>query len=483
MKLEYVASGTSFMCLGKPAISKDPQLVNLINNIFTDFFGSQPNHTFSILYNAWAESSYGERLSKFKPSIHNLHADSGGLQMVTLAHKLKPGTNMNDLREEVYNNQAEWADVGMSFDEIPVVVLPNIKKVFDKKLNKEVEKDKGSDRNDTRFRYFDRKNRQKYAKQTAENIKRQIEVFKAKNSTCKPFMICQGGDLETYLEWINTILETVPKEDHKNIAGVAMGGAALGTGPLEDIQKAFFASQVPVRDENGKLNLHVLGVGSASRMIPYLIFLQNGLYGNVHVSYDSTTHSRAVDTGMYYMLGEIVNGVYVEGKPKTLNFTRATTNEDVLPGEKPKNREPDLNYKIMLEDVKKYYPLDLSIDRFHEILNVPSVPYLEKYGSLVDWYEVRTAFCCASIKNFMFTIEKLLHDKDALLKLADSKYPTGAAEQLFDVKDIDTFNAWLNKWSPLFEQKKLSRRIVHSYEQTAVGKKYKKEVDLTSLIK
>ena len=44
-----------------------------------------------------------------------------------------------------------------------------------------------------------------------------------------------------------------------------------------------------------------LGVGSIRRMIPYLVFCQNGLYDNVDISYDSTTHSRAVETGLYYM--------------------------------------------------------------------------------------------------------------------------------------------------------------------------------------
>ena len=150
MKLEYVASGTSFMQLAK--LKEHPEAAAVVNNMFADIFGDQPGHTFSILYNAWAESSYGEKLSVLKPSIHNLHADSGGLQMVTLAHKLPKGTNMNTLREEVYHNQAEWADVGMCFDEIPVVTTG------------------ASDRNDTSNRYFDRENRHKYAQQTADNV-------------------------------------------------------------------------------------------------------------------------------------------------------------------------------------------------------------------------------------------------------------------------------------------------------------------------
>lgn len=442
MKLEYVASGTSYMRLSNPSLQDRPELLALVNDIFHHFFDDQPGHTFSLLYNAWAEHNFGERLSNFKPSIHQLHADSGGLQMVTLAHKIPKGTNMDELREEVYKNQAKSADVGMCFDEIPVITTA------------------ASDRNDTSNRYFDRVNRHKYAKQTGENLKRQIEVFKATNSKCKPFMICQGGDLETYLEWIDTILETVPKEDHKNIAGVAMGGAALGTGPLEDIQKAFFASQVPVRDETGKLHLHILGVGAVSRMIPYLIFLQNGMYGDVHISYDSTTHTRAVETGLYYMLGEIVNGMYVPGPGKTLKYDRARASDAPLVGE-ARAFVPNMEYEIMLNDVKKHYPMDITLEKFHEILNTPSIEYLERTGSLHDWYQGRTAMCCASIKNFMIQIEEYVHDKKALIALADSKYPVGAAKALYKVKDVASFNEWMNDWASIFKADKKSSSISH----------------------
>lgn len=430
------------MRLSNPSLQDNQDNIDLVNKIFHHFFDDQPGHTFSLLYNAWAESNFGPRLSNFKSSIHQLHADSGGLQMVTLAHKIPKGTDMNTLREEVYQDQSKWADVGMCFDEIPVITTG------------------ASDRNDTSNRYFDRANRHKYAKQTAENVKRQIEVFKATNSKCKPFMICQGGDLETYLEWIDTILETVPKEDHNRIGGVAMGGAALGTGPLEDIQKAFFASQVPVRDETGKLHLHILGVGAVSRMIPYLIFLQNGMYGDVHISYDSTTHTRAVETGLYYMLGEIVNGHFVAGEGKTLKYDRARADDAPLVGE-ARAFVPNVEYETMYNDIKQYWPLSMSLEKFHEVLNTPSIPYLEQYGSLLDWYEGRTTMCCGSIKNFMYQIEKYMHDKKALIRLADTKYPVGAAKALYNVKDVVTFNEWMETWAPIFKANKKSQSISH----------------------
>jgi hypothetical protein len=273
-------------------------------------------------------------------------------------------------------------------------------------------------------------------------------------------MICQGGDLDTYLDWINTVLDVVPKEDHKNIAGVAMGGAALGTGPLEDIQRAFFASQVPIRDENGKLHLHILGVGSLSRMVPYLIFLQNGLYGDVHISYDSTTHTRAVETGVYYMLGESKKGLFVSGAPKTLKYDRARSAESVVEG-KPLEANPGNAYKIMLEDIQKYYPLNVSLKKFHECLNTPCIPYYEMHNEISTWYQCRTALCCSSIKNFMFAVENLMSNKQELINLAKTKYPPESVNQLFEIKDVDSFNKWFETWSPIFKRNKKSKSISH----------------------
>src|SRR6056300_1958926 len=168
------------MRLSNPSLQDSQDNIDLVNKIFHHFFDDQPGHTFSLLYNAWAESNFGPRLSNFKSSIHQLHADSGGLQMVTLAHKIPKGIDKDTLREEVYQDQSKWADVGMCFDEIPVIV--------------ETETDKhgkviGSDRNDTTKRYFDRKNFHTYAQDTSKNINRQIEVFKQNGRNCKPFVI------------------------------------------------------------------------------------------------------------------------------------------------------------------------------------------------------------------------------------------------------------------------------------------------------
>ena len=69
--------------------------------------------------------------------------------------------------------------------------------------------------------------------------------------------------------------------------------------------------------------------------------------------------------------------------------------------------------------------------------------------------------CCASIKNFMDEVEILINSKEKLLKMASEKYPGLSAEQLFDVKDIESFNRWLGKWTPMYQAEKKSNRISH----------------------
>ena len=91
----------------------------------------------------------------YKDHVHEIHADSGGLQIVTQGMVIT-----DELKDKVYENQAEWADVGMCFDEIPVILTGD-----------------RSDRNDTKARFFDFENYEELARKTGRNVKRQLEIF------------------------------------------------------------------------------------------------------------------------------------------------------------------------------------------------------------------------------------------------------------------------------------------------------------------
>ena len=144
-KLEYVVSGTSYMRLSNPGIAFDSTNTSIVNMLL-DKLCNDFSHKISLLYNAHTEHAFGERFVAYKDNVHEIHADSGGLQMVTLGLDIT-----DDLKEKVYRNQAKWADVGMCFDEIPVKVA-----------------DGRSERNDTKGRSFDRENFEDYARKTGK---------------------------------------------------------------------------------------------------------------------------------------------------------------------------------------------------------------------------------------------------------------------------------------------------------------------------
>ena len=425
MSLEYVVSGTSFIRLANEETINNPETVSKINNMFEKLFvEEETGHTFSMLYNAFCEHSYGEKFQKYASHVHKIHADSGGLQVITVGKAVTP-----ELKQEVYENQAKWADVGMCFDEIPVITATG-----------------KSDRNDTTGRKFDRANFHKYAKETGENVKNQLEVFTRTGSKCKPFVIMQGNDVETYLEWADIILKTVPKDQHHLLGGIAMGAAALGTGNLEDVQRAYIASEVPIRDEDGQMNLHILGVGSLRRMLPYLIFQQNGLYKNVHLSYDSTTHSRGVETGLYYMLGGVgkTTGKRFYGSGSTVKFGRDRAVENPLPGFNAFEPDPGAEYLAVYQDINSLHPLEIDLLTFHEVMNNPASVWGEKYGNTQKWAEVRAAFAAASIRNFMIQLNNMVNDKDKLLAYASGIKLHNQYNGLYSVKDRESFNNWYN---------------------------------------
>ena len=391
-KLDYVVSGTSYMRFSNPGIAKDETNSSIINMLIDKLVTDVHSHKFSMLYNGHTESSFGDRFSVYKDHVNEIHADSGGLQIVTQGM-----TITDELKDKVYENQAQWADVGMCFDEIPVVLTGD-----------------RSDRNDTKARFFDFENYEELARKTGRNVKRQLEIFDKKNSKCKPYIILQGNCVDTYLRWYELLMEEVPAEWHNRIGGVAMGAAALGTGPLEDVKRAFIASEIAKVWPQETMHLHVLGVGSIRRMIPYLVFCQNGLYDNVEISYDSTTHSRAVETGLYYM-GQ-----------GTTKFSRKMSNL----------------YREMYDNVQETIQLGVDLDEFHTIMNTPSMKAKEKYGNLNKWIYVRTAFILMSIRNFMAHLEKMMNDKETLLAFTGKMKLDGQFRNLYNVTNREQFDAW-----------------------------------------
>ncbi len=383
-RLEYILSGTSYTRMH--AVIDDPVVKPIIDHLMS-LPGKMTNHKFGLLYNAFTEAGFGPNLKKVN-GIDSIHADSGGLQIITQGL-----TATDEIKKKIFKNQATYADLGMCFDEIPIKTVGAT-----------------SGRNDTTNRFFDHENLVAMATQTGKNIESQIDVYLEEKSDCKPILIAQGNCYDTYMEWVDTILKAIPKEKHQYIGGVAMGGAALGTGSLEDIERAFIYSQLQIE----KTHLHVLGVGSIKRMLPYVTFMNNGLYGNSSVSYDSTTHASGIELGNYFSDGSM------------MTFTRHFNK----------------TYHKMYADSQQLYNANISLEKFFKLINSSKTKWLEAGEHLPTFYAVRLSCIIAAVVNFCKYLDNIVADQNAFNSFVGSDKSLAPFLSLVDVKNLSDYNRW-----------------------------------------
>ena len=275
-----------------------------------------------------------------------------------------------------------------------------------------------SDRLDLNNRRFDRTDLERCARETGRNLRRQIDFFDEKGSKSRPMLITQGNDYDSYMKWTEYVVAELDEYHVSRIGGIAMGAAALGKGSLEDFKRAFYFTELPINLQSK--HLHLLGVGSVYRMIPQFIFMQNGLYQNVEMSYDSTTHTSGVTQGRYYK------------DDLALNFTRAF----------------DDKYRIVWEDIKRNFPFyDYSLETFYEALNISSRTYQEKHGNIDPSLQTYGVFVSSAIKNFLAHVEKLQNSRDEIMNMSRGIDAT-AFNALYSVHNKQDFDHWLRNVGP-----------------------------------
>jgi hypothetical protein len=390
IEFEYVASGFSYFRInGKDKLSDE--FVKFFQKTFCSINNTH-NHKISLLYNAYTEKNHGEMFKGLKPFVHHIHADSGGLQMITLGK-----TITEELKQDVYENQAKHSDIAMAFDVIPVKVLG------DKSV-----------RLDTKTRLFDAERHEECAKESGKNLAKQIEYFLDQKSTTRPFLIAQGNCYESYMKWVELMLKELPKSYIECIGGIAMGAAALGKGPLEDIKRAFYFTQLPIELKSN--HLHLLGVGAFPRMIPTLIFVQNEVYKDMTISYDSTTHTASITRGLYFH------------KIRMLNYSRTF----------------GVDHYTMHADIERNFPgaFKYDVKMFHECLNTPTSVIEKKYGSADAAVKTAIAYISSAIKNFCANVDHMSRHQKDLLKFLPVK-EKNTFVTLSNVHTLQDFNCWL----------------------------------------
>lgn len=389
--LEYVASGMSYFRFNyaEAYVGDLNKYINRCLESLQDVGG----HKFSLLYNAHTEKHFGPMIQdNFRQSIYDCYSDSGGLQIVTLGHKIT-----SELKKNVYENQAKFSDLAMSFDEIPVVAT----------LGGRAEK------KDMKNRFFDRENFEERAKATGLNLLEQIRYFEKKKSKARPMFICHGNDYDTFMQWADIALNQIPKSLHARIGGIAPAGAAIGSGTMEDVKRAFFVSQIPLT--HATKHIHLLGVGSVQRLLPALIMMRNGVYeSDVRLSYDSTSHTSGPHIGRYY------------GKDGWMDF--------------PKFNAPiyDMMYAETCENVP-FFPHDREM--FHKALNWPARKYQLTFGTIDPVLETFIGFITSEIMNFQRHVDEIIQKPKKMGRWC-TPLQVSAFTALESVKTPEDFRYW-----------------------------------------
>ena len=360
---------------------------------------------FEAMFNAYAEADLMEQtLSKFDNFGITWHADSGGLQVITLGK-----TITDELKDKIYHIQAEYSDYAMCFDELPINVI---------------EYKGNSSRVDLSGRQFIVEWAEPRAIATGKNVKKQIDVIKKLKSNTKVFLICQGNNRQDFVKFYDDAMSQIPEEHYPYLAGVALSAACTGLGHLEALEMVSSYRFMDIPETMGN-KLHILGFGSLKRLYPLLILKHTG-YITADITFDTSSHA------MCTLLGETI----IDGVKKELGKVRTSKSDHVFKyfykkyGHIIRKQFPEITAEDYLEIVgndlttSKKYNLDSTRDIQVNLYTRFLLPY-EAYLS------------------FSNDIEKTLKE------INEGKFTTGMPyyDSLIEVKDEETYLKWYKKWN------------------------------------
>lgn len=293
-KLEYVISAVGMTGVFAPEetdpwfetskIASKNMIQSLKDKLYANCVNTQP--LVSTLFNAYTEKNHvGEFRNFDNLNSDAVYADSGGLQIVTAGK-----TITSEIKQQIYKTQS-YADYAMCFDVIPLssVSLTRTR----------------NERSNVGNKIFHYEKLQESAHATGDNIKAQTTYFRENNAKTKVIIIVQGNSASDMVEFFKGVVSRLSPEDYDNIGGMAVADTCIGNGELESIEMLRAAKQISeFCHPNIRRHLHVLGVGSISRMRPILYLLKSGYLDKFErVSYDSSSHTSTFQYGLLKLDG------------------------------------------------------------------------------------------------------------------------------------------------------------------------------------
>lgn len=421
MKFEYIASGLSFPFVTWSDKILDEVSKNTIQSLLSSLSSQFKYHSFGVLYNGYTEQGIAPKISNiFKP--YTIQVDSGGLQMINLGR-----TITEEGKDKVYENQASYGSIGMSFDVMPLK-LPSGKSEFLK----------------TNTRFFDPDMLVPCATESGKNLARQIEVYLKMKTECKPMLIIQGDSLESYQKWLDVCLNQVPKEHWGLIKGISCGSGALGAGLQEDAERIFILSQLQGPKHLLK-HFHLLGFGSMNRLITAIQMSKTNLFeDDVLISYDSTKHTGGVMRGQYQLNQSMVQ----------------------------MSRDKDEMYYKVLKDITKnckdVFDYEFNEEIFHDTIVKTASFWNEKYGDSSVELErerniTRFIFLVSGVLNLMRYVDNMMKDERLIAKLRKKDH--NALITLKHVNDKKDFDEWMK----VAGRHLISKRVGNYHEKSCLS--------------
>ena len=277
---------------------KDPKIQEDNLQDFMGLFDYMKSHlkgyfTIGTLYNAYQEKSDGELLQKYNGLGHKvILADSGGLQQARRGEKFS-----DEVKKEIFLHQAKFSDYAMNFDEMPF---------------KPIEANFQTGVNLMSTRCYVRELINHTALASAEEIRKQLEVFNSVETNCKVIPVLHGfranpglyrGRTDnTYLDYARTILDNIDN-DNKHMGGLSFGGITVAADnrigllkSLNFIPDTLWSKDIP--DKNLE-HIHILGMASPQKLMIFLSLVKAGLIDSrvKRLSFDSTAITKAYTVG------------------------------------------------------------------------------------------------------------------------------------------------------------------------------------------
>jgi hypothetical protein len=356
-----------------------------------------------ILFNAHTETNFGTHIRKNDNfGFKKIYADSGGLQIVTLGKQID-----DSIKASIYETQ-KVSDYAMCFDEIPTVSLES----------------GTAGRASVSDKLYQPERATECAIKTALNIKDQCQQLKSSDTSV--FYIIQGNTSDDMVQWFDDGATVM--DDYSKIGGLALADTCMGNGTLETIEMiaAYNSIYTKYGADIVKNHIHLLGVGSVSRLLPVIYSKEALLPKDITISFDSTSFS------MTYMMGKFKN--------------RDNSNVTTIQYKSYFNEILDIIYDTV---ILEHPDFDRDVFIQHVIDKIRST---SETINDCRWPEVAQAFITVTLLYQLYSFISSLNQ--SIKKMSNDNGPLG---QFRKCKTYADFQQWHINYSRFVDSKRISR--------------------------